>query len=98
MIFTFDHNSETVSVIITYNIPNKREYFSLSFDSSFIVIKFDLIFFKFKTDFFHFYFLNIDISFNIQVTEMKFCTGVNNIHIEGTVSQIFDIGLSFYFI
>ena len=44
VIYTFDHNSETVLVIITYNIPNKREYFSLSFGSSFIVIKFDLIF------------------------------------------------------
>ena len=98
MIYTFDHNSETVLVIITYNIPNKRGYFSVSFDSSFIVIKFDLIFKKIKTDFFHFYFLNMDISFNIQVTEMKLCTGVKNIHMEGTVSQIFDIGLSFDFI
>ena len=40
----------------------------------------------------------MDISFNIEVTEMKFCTGVKNIHTEGTVSQIFDIWLSLDFI
>ena len=56
MINTFDHNSETVLVIITYGIPNKREYFSLSFDRSVVVIIFNVIFLKFKTDFFHFIF------------------------------------------
>ena len=98
MICTFDHNSETVLVKITCDIPNKREYFSLSFDSSVIVIKFELIILKFKTDFFHFYFLNMNISFDIQVTEMNFLTEVNSIHMEGTMSHIFDIGLSFVFI
>ena len=29
--------------------------------------------------------------------EMKFLTGVKNISMEGTLSQIFDIGLSFWF-
>ena len=28
---------------------------------------------------------------------MKFSTGLNNIPLEGTVSQIFYLGLSFYF-
>ena len=56
VIYTFDHNSETALVIITCDIPNKREYFSLSFDISVTVIKFDLIFVKFKFDFFHFFF------------------------------------------
>ena len=58
MIYTFYHSSETLIVMIACDIPNKRGYFS--FDRSVIVIKF-----KFKTDYFHFYFLNIDISFNI---------------------------------
>ena len=40
----------------------------------------------------------MDISFNIQVMEMKFLTGVKNIHVERAVSQIFDIGLSLDFI
>ena len=29
---------------------------------------------------------------------MRFSTEVNNIHMEGTVSQIFNLSLSFYFI
>ena len=41
MIYTFDHNSKTVLVIITCDIPNKRGYFSLSFDRNVIAIKFD---------------------------------------------------------
>ena len=65
MIYTFDHNFETVLVIITCDIPNKRIYFSLSFDISVIEIKLNLRFKKFKTNFFHFYFLNMDISFDI---------------------------------
>ena len=64
MIYTFYHNSETMIVMIACDIPNKRGYFSLSFDRSVIVITFDW-FLKFKTDYFHFYFLNIDISLNI---------------------------------
>ena len=54
MIYTFDNNSENALVIITCDIPNKREYFSLSFDISVTMIKFDLIFVKFKFDFFTF--------------------------------------------
>ena len=50
MINTFDQNFETVLVIIAYDIPNKREYFSLSFDRSVVVIIFNVIFFKFKID------------------------------------------------
>ena len=31
-IYTFDNNSETVLVIITFDIPNKRDCYSSSFD------------------------------------------------------------------
>ena len=48
---------------------------------------------KIKDLFFHFYFLNMDI-----FLVMKFCTDVRNIHMEGTVSQISYLGLSFNFI
>ena len=51
-----------------------------------------------KKLFSHFYFLNKDISLNIQAKIMKFQTHVKNIHMEGTVSQIFYIGPSFYFV
>ena len=41
-------------VTITCDIPNKRGYFSLSFDRTVIVFKFDLIFFSnFKPAFFY---------------------------------------------
>ena len=40
----------------------------------------------------------MDISFDIEVTEAKSLTGVKNIQMEGTVSQIFDSGLAFDFI
>ena len=45
MIYNFDHISETMLVIITCYIPNKREYFSLSSDRRDITIKFDEVFF-----------------------------------------------------
>ena len=51
MIYTFDHNSQTVLVMIVCDITNKREYLSLSFDSSVIIIKFDLIFFRIEITF-----------------------------------------------
>ena len=44
MIYTFDHNSESVLVIITCDIPNERGYFSLYVDGSVLEIKLDLRF------------------------------------------------------
>ena len=51
-----------------------------------------------KTLFFHFFFLNKDFWLNSKVKILKFSTDVKNIVIEGSVSQIFDLGLSFCFI
>ena len=42
-------------------------------------------------------FLNMDISLNKQHKLMKFCLCVLYYRIEGTVSQICDLGLSFCF-
>ena len=39
----------------------------------------------------------MEISANIIVTEIKFSTEINNIHMQGTMSQIFYLGLSFFF-
>ena len=47
--------------------------------------------------FFHFYFLNMDISLNIYTLVIKFHTYILNIPFKGTVSQIFDLGPGFYF-
>ena len=42
-------------------------------------------------------FLNMDISLHIQQKLLKFCLCVLYYNIEGTVSQIFDLALSFCF-
>ena len=50
-----------------------------------------------KKHIFHFYFFNKDFSLNIEVNVLKSFTDVKNILIEGSVSQIFYLGLSFCF-
>ena len=50
-----------------------------------------------KKHIFHFYFLNKDFLLNIEVNVLKSFTDVTNILIEGSVSQIFYLGLSFCF-
>ena len=47
---------------------------------------------EFKT-----YFLNTDISLIFEVSDLTFLTGVDNLHMQGTVSQITDSGPSFHF-
>ena len=42
-------------------------------------------------------FLNVHFSITIAYTYFKFCLLSPHIHSEGTVSQIFNLGLSFYF-
>ena len=51
-----------------------------------------------KKLFFHFYILNKDFWLNIKGKILKFSTDVKDIVVEGSVSQIFDLGLSFCFI
>ena len=52
---------------------------------------------KFENSLFFLYFFNKDISLNIPSKLMKFEIHVLQGHSEGNVSQIFDLGLSFYF-
>ena len=56
----------------TYYTPNEREYFSLSKDIFNGIIKVSSKKYYRKNLFFHFYFLNKDMSLNIQVTVVKF--------------------------
>ena len=51
-----------------------------------------------KKHFFNFYFLNKDLLLTIEVNVFKFSTDVRNIRMEGSMSQILDLGLSFCFI
>ena len=50
-----------------------------------------------KILFFHFYFLNQDFLFTNRISTSRLCNLINNVYLEGTVSQIFDLGPSFYF-
>ena len=46
---------------------------------------------------FNFYFFNYDNKLNNIVRSTKFAMLIDNIHMEGTLSHIFEIGLTFYF-
>ena len=52
---------------------------------------------KFKNLIFHNYFLYVNFSLPIAHRDFKSCLRSLHTHLEGTVSQIFDIGLGFYF-
>ena len=47
-----------------------------------------------KNLFFHFYFSNVHISVKNELEHLKLCICVANVHVEGSVSQIFDFALS----
>ena len=49
VIRAFDNTSESALAMITWDIPNKRRYFSLSFDISFILNQFNVRILGFKT-------------------------------------------------
>ena len=76
-------------------MSNEREHFSLSNDINDSMINASERKSVIKTYFISFYFLNRDISLDIQVKVMTFSTPVENIHVEGTMSQIVDLGFSF---
>ena len=46
---------------------------------------------------FHVYFFNMDISLIIALICLKICMFLSELCMEGSVSQNFDLGLSFYF-
>ena len=47
-------------------------------------------------DIFHFYFLNIDISVTIYITELKFSVWILKVLVEGSVSQFLFLGPSYH--
>ena len=52
---------------------------------------------KFENLLFFSYYFNKDISFNIQCTNLKFRIHILECQLEGSVSQIFYLGPSLYF-
>ena len=77
--------------IFTHYISNERESISLFNDMNYQKYPRKMVN---KKHYFHFYFLNKDISLNIQVKILKFSPDVKNIHMEGSLSQIFYLGFS----
>ena len=76
---------------------NERDYFSLSTDVFNSVDRCKSRKWHMKIRFFDFYFLVVHISADNVLYGLIFFTHVSNIPVEGTVSQIFVLGLSFYF-
>ena len=70
-------------------------FFSAYVGASCMLLKINLKKIYIQNLFVHFYFLNSDISLNNKLPVIKVYTGIKNIHIEGTVSQIFYLGLTF---
>ena len=90
MLFPF--SPLTSSCTVCYHIPNKRLYFSLSYHVNYNIMAY--VFQKFVNHFFHFYFFNMDILLNIHLRVLQFCIDNENIHLEGSMSQIFYFGLN----
>ena len=86
-----------ITGISTYDTPKEREYFSLSSIKCTFEKKYKSEKQYDKTSFFHFYFSNVHISVNNKFENFRLGIHVANIHVEGTVSQIFAFRSSFYF-
>ena len=80
-----------------YYTSNERDYFSLSIDVSNFENKYGGRKWYLKRSFLLLLFLIVHISTNIVIDDLKFWLHVPNLHFEGTMSQIFDLGLSFHF-
>ena len=85
------------AAILSCYISNCRQYFTLSDEINLAGSTSDFMKLLILSLFFHVYFLNMDISLNIYTLVITFYTGVLNIPLEGTMSQISYLGPSFYF-
>ena len=75
---------------MSYDIPNDSLYFCISNHDNYVMIHLifrELLILK---HFFNFYFLNMDISFDICFSELKFSTLAGKILFERRVSQNVD--------
>ena len=84
----------TKARIYMHYTSNERYYFSISIHVFYFENKCENRKQYLKTLFFHFYFSIVHISTNYAFDGLRFMH-VTNIHVEGTVSQIFVLGLSF---
>ena len=86
------------TIATSCDISNEWAHFSACLGANGILMTFYSKKQQIKYLFFHFYFLNMDILLNNRLPVITFYTGVKNTHMEGTVSQISHLGLSFSFI
>ena len=70
---------------------------ALSWEISEIIFTFKVCKIYFLNHFLNFYFLEVNISLIASYSKPKLSPRVHNIDMEGRVSQIFHLGLSFYF-
>ena len=80
-----------------YYTSNERDYSSLSIDLSNFENTYGGGKWYLKRYYFLLLFLIVHISTNFVLDGLKFSVHVPNIHVEGTVSQIFVLDLSFHF-
>ena len=85
---TLLYSAAILSTVLHYT-SNHRSYFSLSTEINYVGITSVFMNVLILNLFFHFYFLNMDISLNIYTLVITFYTGVLNIPLEETVSQFF---------
>ena len=83
--------------IYMHYTSNERYYFSFSIHVFYFENKCENRKRYLKTLFFHFYFSIVHISTNYAFDGLRFHMHVTNIHVEGTVSQIFVLVLSLDF-
>ena len=91
------HFSTIIDIIVHYRYFG-RLYFSLFNDVCVFLIGQELKKLRFFIDYIHFYFFNSDISVTLHVMRLTFSEGNLKVLLEGSVSQIFYLGPSFYFI
>ena len=83
--------------ILTFYTSKEGYFFLPSLNTNTDVICFIFQKIEIKFLFFHFYFFNPDLKLTIVFTTLQLCSLIENVHLEGTVSQIFNLGPSFCF-
>ena len=81
---------------VSYHTSNHRSYVSLPNEINHVGITSVFMNLLILNLFFHFYFLNMNISLNVYTLVITFYKGVLNIPLKGNISQIFYLGPGFY--
>ena len=91
------HIIEVVCPFKTNDASNKSLFLSIKGDIRCLIFNFNFKELSIKLHLLYFYFFNWNFSLILRSTLLELYGYIKNILIEGTVSQNFDVGLSFYF-